>query len=130
MKQLRTIWLRLGNLFQRETREREFAEELEGHLQLHIEENLRRGMAPAEARRQALIQLGGVEQTKERVRDRRGFLFLESFLQDLRFGLRMIRKNPGFAAMAILALALGIGANTAVFSAASAFLRKPVSFPE
>src|ERR1700691_3271263 len=110
-------WLaRLGGLFGKERRDRELSEELESHVQMHIEDNLRSGMAPEEARRQALVKLGGIDQTKERYRDRRGVPWLETRLQDVRFGLRMLRKNPGFAFVAIFALSLGIGASSVVFS--------------
>ena len=78
MRRLRGWLVRWGGLFNRKLRDRELAEELESHLQMHIEENLGRGMSPEEARRQALIRLGGMEQTKENVRDRRGFPWLES----------------------------------------------------
>ncbi len=129
MRRLRAWFLRLGGLFHKECRDRELAEELEGHLRLHIEDNLRRGMAPEEARRKALIKLGGIEQAKEIYRDQRGLPFIETFLQDLRYGLRMLAKNPGFACTAIVVLALGLCASVAIFVFVDAALIKPLPYP-
>src|SRR5947207_13347863 len=113
MRQLRAWFLRLGGLFDSAHREKDLAAEMASHLQMHIEDNLRAGMSPAEAYRQALIKLGGVEQTKEIYRDRRGLPLLETLFQDLRFSFRILRKNPGFPAVAALPPALGLAAKTA-----------------
>src|SRR5579863_5041596 len=102
MRRLRAWVSRLGELFGRQSREQEFSAEMDSHVQLHIEDNLRAGMSPAQARREAIMKLGGIEQTKENYRERRGLPLLEVFFQDLRFGARMLRKNPGFTAVAVL----------------------------
>ena len=104
--------------------------ELDSHLQHHVDDNLRRGLSLEEARRQALLQLGGLEQTKERIRDQRSLPFLETLLQDVRFSLRVLRKSPVFSCIAILTLALGIGANTAIFSVSNSYLGNPTGLVE
>jgi predicted permease len=116
---------RLTAIFRRRRLEDDMNEELRSHLEMAVELNLRKGMSAEDARREALRGFGGVEQTKELYRDQRGLPMIETTLQDLRFGFRMLRRSPGFSILAILCLTLGIGANAAVFSWIEGILFRP-----
>ena len=128
MNRLRAWLLRCAGIFTGKSREHEMAEELESHLQMHIADNLRSGMSPQEARRQALVALGGVENTKQAYRDRSTIPWIESLMQDLRFARRQLYQHPGFAVIAIVVLALGIGACVAIFAFVDAALLKPLPY--
>jgi macrolide transport system ATP-binding/permease protein len=121
----RMLLHRLAAPFLRQHLEDDLDEELRSHLEMAVEANLSRGMSAEDARREALRSFGGVEQTKELYRDQRGLPVIETTLQDLRFGLRILRRDPGFSILAMLCLTLGIGANAAVFSWVEGILFRP-----
>ena len=127
MKSLRVLCWRILGLFKRND---ELDAELESHLQLHIEDNVRAGMSPEDAARQARIKLGGIEQTRQVIRERSTLPMIETFMQDLRFALRQLRRNPGFTFVAVLVLSLGIAASTATFSFVDAALIRPLPYAE
>ena len=128
MHKLRAWWLRVYRLFRPGHAEEDFAAELESHIALHTEDGIRAGLDPAEARRQALIRLGGAEQTRQAHRERRTLPWLESVLRDVRYAFRGFRRNPIFTLTIIATLALGIGATTSVFSVVDRILFRSLPY--
>jgi putative ABC transport system permease protein len=124
------LWARVTGLFGKNWREREMAQEFESHLQMHIDDNIRAGMNPEQARREALVKFGGMEAAKESVREASRLMWIETAVRDIRYALRGLRLNPGFAATAVLSLALGIGASVAIYTVGDNLLLRPLPYPE
>lgn len=130
MRQLRAWWQRVRGISRDVRRDQEQADEIESHIQMQTEENESAGMSAQEARRRAILKMGGVERTRQAYRERDTLPLIENLLQDLRFALRQLTKNPGFAVTAILILTLGIAASVALFAFVDAALLKPLPYAQ
>jgi predicted permease len=126
---LRALWLRLRGMMNGDPQNEEFAAELESHLAMHTEEEMRAGLSAEEARRRALMRLGGAEQTRQAYRERVTLPRLENILRDMAFALRQMRRKPGFTITAVITLALGIGANTVIYTLVDSILLRPLPYP-
>jgi hypothetical protein len=129
MRPLRRFLNRVINLVARRAQDERLREEIEEHIALPTAENVRAGLSPIEARRQAMLKFGGVEAMKQDYRAERGLPFIENLMRDVRFTFRLLRKSPAFTAVAVVTLAMAIGANTMVFSVMNALLLRPLNVP-
>lgn len=129
MRTLRALFVRLAGIAGKRQRERDFADEYEAHLAMHIEDNLRAGMSADQARREAVLRTGGMEAAKEAMRDRWTIPFLQATAQDVRYALRGFRRKPGFALTVLLSLGLGLGASLGIFTVADNLLLRPLPYP-
>src|SRR5580658_8224800 len=129
MKGIRRLFSRVGRVFGRRGAEARLREEIAEHIELQTADNVRAGMSPVEARRQAMLKFGGVEAMKEDYRAARGMLFVENFVQDVRFALRSLRRTPGLTAFVVITLALGIGMTSGTFSMVDALIFRPYPVP-
>jgi putative ABC transport system permease protein len=130
MRAMWAWWARVTGLFRKNWRDRELAAEFESHLEMHIDDNIRAGMSPEQARREALVKFGGMEAAKESVRETSRLVWVETAARDARYTLRGLRLNPGFAATAVLSLALGISASVAIYTVGDNLLLRPLPYPE
>jgi len=130
LRRLRGWALRLGGLFGTRRREQELADEIESHLAMHTEDNIRRGMDPNEARRAAILRLGGAESLKEQYREQRGVPWLDHLVQDVRYAGRTLRRSPGFTLVGVVTIALGVAGPTINFSMMKAWILDPLPFAE
>src|ERR1700756_2283223 len=128
MRQIRALWMRIRGLFTGRPEGDDFDAELASHIDLDADEGVRAGLSPEEARRRALIRLGGAEQTRQAYRERNTLPPLETVMLDIRFALRQMRKAPGFTLTAVLTLALGIGANTVIYTLVDSIMLRPLPY--